>query len=90
MDNLDTVRATVMQRIDRAERNYRLAFFGAVVMEGAFLAAFLLLADLHNRTHVLLLLATVMSYSVIVLGLVALGAHVNRGFLRVLQAIDAG
>jgi hypothetical protein len=38
---------------------------------------------------VLLLLGTVMSYSVIVLGLVALGAHINRGFLRVLQAIDA-
>jgi hypothetical protein len=89
MDNLDTVRATVMQRIDRAERNYRMAFFGAAALEGVFLAAFLLLADLHNRTHVLLLLGTVMSYSVIVLGLVALGAHVNRGFLRVLQAIDA-
>jgi len=89
MDNLDRVRATVMQRIDRAERNYRLAFFGAVALEGVFLVAFLLLADLHNRTHVLLLLGTVMSYSIIVLGLVALGAHVNRGFLRVLQAIDA-
>ncbi len=89
MDNLDTVRANVMQRIDRAERNYRLAFFSAVALEGAFLAAFLLLADLHNRTHVLLLLATVMSYSVIVLGLVALGAHVNRGFLRVLRAMGA-
>jgi hypothetical protein len=89
MDNLDAVRANVMQRIDRAERNYRFAFFGAVALEGVFLITFLLLADLHNRTHVLLLLATVMSYSVIVLGLVALGAHINRGFLRVLQAIDA-
>ena len=89
MDNLDTVRANVMQRIDRAERNYRLAFFGAVALEGVFLIAFLLMADLHNRTHVLLLLGTVMSYSMIVLGLVALGAYVNRGFLRVLQAIEA-
>ena len=89
MDKLDTLRADVMQRIDRAERNYRFAFFGAVALEGLFLAGYLVLADLHNRTHVLLLLGTVMSYSVIVLGLVALGAHINRGILRVLQAVDA-
>lgn len=89
MDRLDAIRAETMARVDRAERNYRLAFFGAVALEGVFLAAFLLLADFRNKTHVLLLLSTVMSYSVIVLGLVALGAHANRAALRVLQAIDA-
>ena len=54
-----------------------------------FMLTFLFLADLHNRTHVLLLIGTVMTYSILVLGLVALGAHVNRAVLRVLQAIDA-
>jgi len=90
MDRLDEVRAQVLARVDRAERNYRLAFFGAVALEGLFLAAFLLVADLGNKTHMLLLMATVMSYTVVVLGLVALGAHVSRATLRVLQAIDAG
>jgi hypothetical protein len=89
MDRIDTVRAEVLTRVDRAERNYRLAFFAAVALEGLFLAAFLLLANLHDRTHVLLLLATVTSYTIVVLGLMALGAHVNRTTLRVLQAIDA-
>ncbi|HJQ41422.1 MAG TPA: hypothetical protein VKB93_30140 [Thermoanaerobaculia bacterium] len=79
-----------MHRFDTTERNYRLAFFGGVVLEGLFLLLFLLCADLTNKTHVLLLIATVMSYSIVILGLVALGAHVNRTTLRILQAIDAG
>jgi hypothetical protein len=89
MDDPDALRAQVLARVDAAERHYRLAFMGAVALEGAMLAAFLVAADMSNRTHVLLLIGTVMSYSSIVLGLVALGAHVNRTTLRVLQAIDA-
>ena len=89
MDRLDAVRAQVLQRVDAAERHYRLAFFGAAVLEALFLGIFMLAADFTNRTHVLLLLGAVMSYSIVVLGLVALGAHVNRSTLRILQAIDA-
>jgi hypothetical protein len=89
MDRLDAVRAEALGRFDAAERNYRLAFFGGVVLEGVFLVLFLACADLANKTHLLLLIAAVMSYSVVLLGLVALGAHINRMTLRVLQAIDA-
>lgn len=88
MTRLDEIRSDVLARMDRAERNYKLAFAAAVVLEGMFLMAFLFLADFRNRTHVLLLLGTVMTYSIIAIGLVALGAHVNRGILRVLQAIE--
>jgi hypothetical protein len=38
--------------------------------------------------HLLLLLATVGSYSLVVIGLMALGAHVNRGVLRILKALE--
>jgi hypothetical protein len=89
MTKLDDIRSEVLARIDRTERNYRLAFLGAVALEGLFLATFLFAADFTNRTHVLLLLGTLMTYSVVVLGLVALGAYINRGTLRVLQAMDA-
>ena len=89
MDRLDEVRRDALARVDAAERNYRLAFFGGVALEGLFIALFLFAADLSNRTHVLLLLATVMSYSLVILGLAALGAHVTRSTLRVLQAVDA-
>jgi hypothetical protein len=88
MTRLDDVRTNVLAQIDKTQRHYRLAFFGAVALEGTFLMTFLFAADFHNRTHVLLLIATVMSYSILALGLVALGAHINRSTLRVLQAID--
>jgi hypothetical protein len=88
MTRLDEIRNDVLARMDRAERNYKLAFIAAAVVEGSFLLAFLLLADFSNRTHVLLLMGTVMTYSILAIGLVALGAHVNRAILRVLQAID--
>ena len=86
--NLDAVRGEALKRIERGERNFKLAFFAAVAFEGLFLAAFLLAADLTNRTHLLLLISTVGGYTVVVLGLVALGAHVSRGFARVLKAVS--
>jgi hypothetical protein len=86
--NLDDVRGRALESIERSERNFKLAFMVAAVWEFLFLLAFLLVADLSNRLHLLLLIATVGSYSMIVIGLVALGAHVNRGVLRVLKAIE--
>jgi hypothetical protein len=89
MTRTDDIRNDVMARIDRTNRNYRAAFFGAVALEGLCLMTFLFATDFTDRTQVLLLLATVMMFSVLGLGLVALGAYINRATLRVLQAIDA-
>lgn len=86
--NLDQVRAAALTRISRTERNFKLAFFAAALVESAFIVSFLLLADLTNRLHLLLLISTVSCYSIVVLGLVALGAHINRSVLRVLTAIE--
>jgi len=86
--NLDAVRSEVLARINRSERNFKLAFFAAIAVEALFLATFLLAADLSNRMHLLLLIATVGSYSIVVLGLVALGAYMNRGVLRILKAVE--
>lgn len=88
MDPLNGIRADVLARVDRAQRNYRLAFASALTVEAAFLIAFFLLADFHNRIHLLLLISTVTTYSIVVLGLFALGAYVTRAVLRVLQAIE--
>lgn len=86
--NLDDVRGKVLAGIERSERNYKLAFMIAAVWEALFLLAFILAADFSNRLHLLLLIATVGSYSIVVIGLVALGAHINRGVLRILKAIE--
>jgi len=88
--NLDTVRAAALARIDRSERNFKLAFFAAAVVEVGFIVSFLFLADFSNRIHVLLLISTVSCYSIVVLGLVALGAYFNRGIARVLKALELG
>jgi len=47
-----------------------------------------LLADLSNRLHLLLLISTVSCYTIVVVGLFALGAHMNRGIARVLKAVE--
>jgi len=86
--NFEQIRSQALERIDRSERNYKLAFYAGAMVEGLFLVAFLLLMEFNNRTHVLLLIAAIGVYSIVVLGLVALGAHFNRGILRVLQAIE--
>lgn len=86
--DLNAVRAAALARIDRSERNFRLAFFAAAVVESAFIVSFVLLADLSNRVHVLLLISTVSCYTIVVLGLFALGAHINRSIARVLKAVE--
>ena len=86
--SLDEVRAAALARIDRSERNFKLAFVFATVVEFAFLVSFLLLADLSNRMHLLLLISTVSCYTIVGLGLFALGAHINRGVARVLKAVE--
>lgn len=85
---LDRARTSALDRIDRAERRFRLAFYGAAAFEALFTATFLLVADLSERTHLLILLGTVGAYGIVVLGLVALGAHVSRCAERVLRALD--
>src|SRR5215510_530840 len=86
--DLDAVRVAALARIDRSERNFKLAFIGAAIVESAFLVSFLLLADFSNRVHVLLLISTMSCYTIVSLGLLALGAHINRGIARVLKAVE--
>lgn len=88
MTNVDQVRRAALDRIDRGERAYRLFFALGVLFEASFLVAYLLLADLHDRLHLLVLLAAVGVYAIVVMGLFVLGAHVSRCTGRVLQAID--
>lgn len=85
---IEEARRGALDRVDRAERSYKLVFLAAAAAEAAFLVGYLLLADFSNRLHVLLLLAAVAIYSIVALGLVALGVHVKQCTLRVLKAID--
>jgi hypothetical protein len=88
VNNINTVRKTALDRIDRSERHYKVTFFAAALIEAFFFAGFILLADFSNRMHVLLLITTIAIYSILALGLVALGVHINRNTLRVLNAVE--
>lgn len=85
---LDEVRAAALARIDRSQRNFKLAIVAAFFVESMFIVSFLLLADFSNRVHLLLLISTISCYSIVVLGLVALGAYLNRGVARLLKAVE--
>ena len=87
--DLDRIRKGALERIERSERNYKAAFFFAALLEACFLAGFLLLADLHNRLHLLLLISTMAVYSIVGMGLVALGSYVRKQTHMILKALDA-
>jgi hypothetical protein len=87
-NKLDEIRTNTLAKIEQNERNYKFAFVGVALVEGAFFAAFIVLADFSNRAHLLLLLTTIAIYTIVGFGLVALGLHVNRNTLRVLRAIE--
>ena len=86
--SLDQLRGGVLDRIARSERNATLFLIGAAVVEALFLGGFALLADFHNRVHVLIFLSTIAIYSILGLGLMALRAFMQRQTLLVLQAVD--
>jgi hypothetical protein len=87
-DKINEIRANTLNLIERNERNYKYVFAGAAFVELLFLIAFLLLADFSNRVHVLLLITTIVIYTMMAFGLIALGLHVNRNTLRVLNALE--
>ncbi len=86
--HLNGVRSEALNRMERSERNFKIAFFSAVVIEGLFLVGFLLKANLKEPLHFLLLLSTIASYTIVIFGLIALGAYVSRNTQTILRAIE--
>jgi hypothetical protein len=82
------MRAGVLDRIERHARNVRFAIMAAALAEAALMAIALLKLDFSNRFEVVVFVLFVLTYTVIGLGLIALGAHVSRIGDRVLAAIE--
>ena len=87
-NHLNGVRSAALGRIARSERNFKLAFFAAIAIEGLFFVAFFWIGNLKDRGQVLLLLSTVATYTILAFGLLALGAHVSRNTQLILRAIE--
>jgi len=85
---LESAVPDVLARMDRYARRVRLAVIGAAMLEGLLMIVALLKIDWKNDTQVLLFILSVLGYSIIALGLAALGAHVSRVGARVVAALD--
>ena len=88
MTNLDAIRSKALDEMDRARRGFIAALIGAATFEAFFLVAILLVADFRNNLHLLILCGVGLIYMPVVLGLIALGAWVNQGTLRILKRLD--
>ena len=85
---VDRARLHALADIERSEALYRAAFVTACLVEALLLGGLLWTATISDRTHLLLLIGFVGSYTVCVLSIVALGAHMTRLTQRILRAID--
>lgn len=84
----DELTRSILEKIDRSRTHYYGAFVGAALLEAAGLVAYLLLADLRDRTHLLILIAAVLTYGTIAIGLVTLGTYTRWWALRIVHAVD--
>jgi len=88
MNDLEQMRAHALKQMDRVQRNFKAALFGAVLFEAFFTLGIIYFSDFRNPLHLLIICCTGLIYMPIVLGLVALGAHMSRNTLRVLARMD--
>jgi uncharacterized membrane protein YbhN (UPF0104 family) len=85
--DLGNVRVAALERVDRGRRYLTWAIIAVAMVEATLLVTFLLLMDYRDRLHWLLLVAALLVYCTLGLGLVALGAYVNLVTQRILKAI---
>jgi hypothetical protein len=71
-------------------RMTRWALLAAGLVEAALMLVAIVTVDWHDRTQILMFLFAVLGYSIVCLGLLALGAHVSRVGARVVAALDGG
>src|SRR5205814_7098791 len=86
--NLDNIRQGVLDRMERGDRLVKGAIIAAAIAEGLLLAAAIFVADWSNPLHRLVFILSILTYSVIACGLVALAGHISRSVGRLLIALE--
>ena len=86
--SVDDIREGGLRRMERQATMSRVAILGAVAIEALMLGLVLWLIDWRDRTHVVMFVMGVLGYTIVVLGLAALGAHVSRCCNRVVAVIE--
>lgn len=87
-DNLDKIRGSVLDRMERSNRLMKYAIIGAALAEAMLIGEGLFLIDFTIRFEKVVYLLFLATYMILALGMVALGAHVSRTADRVLAVLD--
>jgi len=87
--DLDSVRISVLDDMERTARVRTVAIAAAAVAEAALLSTAVWLIDWEQKTQITMFVLFVLTYFVIALGLIALGTHVSRSTMRIVAAIEA-
>jgi predicted lysophospholipase L1 biosynthesis ABC-type transport system permease subunit len=87
LSRLEQVRTAALDRIDRAERQYKRGIVFVAACEALFGLLYLVLMDWHDRLHWLILVAACLTYSVVLGGIINLGLYVNNGTRAILRAV---
>jgi hypothetical protein len=87
-DRLDTIREGVLDRMETGQRLVRFGAGAAAVLELAMLVACILLVDWTDRTQMLLFVIFILSYFIIMLGMLMLAGHVTSAAARILAALE--
>jgi hypothetical protein len=88
-NDLDNIRQSVLDRMERGDKLVRSSIIAAAVVEGLLLAAAFFIADWSNPLHRLVFILAVLTYSVIACGLIAIAGHISRSTGRVLVALES-
>ena len=89
LGSLDTARGRVLDRMEAGQRLMRFGTGAAALLEVAMLVTCIVLVDWNDRTQILLFLIFILSYFILVLGMVVLAGHVTNSTARILAALDA-
>jgi hypothetical protein len=84
----DPASRAALDRLDRADRQVLIVILAAAVVEAVLLVLILLTIDFGDQLQRLVFLLALLTYFTLGLGLVALGAHVSRVRVQLLNALE--
>lgn len=85
---LDKAREGVLDRMETGRRIVLYGTLTAAMLEVAMLAACIALVDWGDRTQLLLFQIFILSYFILILGMLALAGHVTIATARILAVLD--
>ncbi len=87
--DVDAIRESVLDSMERQQRAVKLAIAAAALFEALLLVSAFLIMDWNDTTHRLIVVLSVLSYMILAIGLIALGAHVSSSVSRIVAVLEA-